>query len=241
MEIHNTTEDKVLELINEICDSIDQEGNPDKICTCAQCRLDTACYVLNRAVPHYVVSHRGAARAKIEIFEYQQESADLATLVHEGLKRVSQIQRPYADHSHQYNREEIISHAPVFNIPTIIGRVFNGLDFSPMADTIIELRRDGKTVSMKDLNWQNPYKLVSNTAGTFTFWPGPIKAKFPDQREEFEYSVRLTAPGYDELNHFFKIPVVSELQVVGSFSMNRTFKLPDLYLFPEGDEDEQDL
>jgi competence protein ComFB len=240
MKIHNTTEDMVLQLIDEICDSLEHD-NPDKICTCAQCRLDTACYVLNRANPHYIVSNRGVARVELEVFECQQEEADLTVLIHEGLKRVNQVKRPGSDHSNPDSDEETSFHTPVFNIPTIIGRAFNGLDFSPMTDTIIELRRDGEVVPMKDQNWQNPYKLISNTAGTFTFWPSPIKSKFPDQRKEFEYSVKVTAPGFDELNHFFKIPMISEFEVVGSFAMNRTFKLPDLYLFPEGDEEEQDL
>jgi competence protein ComFB len=240
MKIHNTTEDAVLQLINEVCDSFEHD-NPDNICTCAQCRLDTACYVLNRANPRYIVSYRGAARAELEVFECQQETADLMALIHEAFKRVNQIKRPDIDHNHLCNNEDLAFHTPVFNIPTIIGRAFNGVDFSPMTDTIIELRRDGEIVPMKDQNWQNPYKLVSNTAGTFTFWPSPIKSKFPDQRKEFEYSVRVTSPGFDELNHFFKIPMISEFQVVGSFAMNRTFKLPDLYLFPESDEDEQDF
>jgi competence protein ComFB len=240
MNIHNTTEDMVLQLINELCVSLEKD-NPDKICTCAQCRLDTACYVLNRARPRYIVSNRGAARAELDIFECQQDVADLTTLIHEGFKRVNQIQRPNSDHSGASSGEEVEFHSPVFNIPTIIGRVFNGIDFSPMTDTVIELRREGEVVTMKDQNWQNPYKLVSNTAGTFTFWPIPLKSKFPDQRKEFEYSVKITAPGYDELNHFFKIPSISEFQAIGSFAMNRTFKLPDLYVFPESDEDEQDF
>jgi competence protein ComFB len=240
MNIHNTTEDMVLQLIHDVCESLEKD-NPEKICTCPQCQLDTACYVLNRAHPRYIVSNRGVARANSENLEGQQEEADLLALVHEGFKRVNQIQRPNADHTNPESEEEIAFHTPVFNIPTIIGRLFNGNDFSPMTDTIIELRREGTTVPMKDQNWQNPYKLVSNTGGTFTFWPSPIKSKFPDQRKEFEYSVRITAPGYDELNHFFKIPMISEFEVVGSFAMNRTFKLPDLYMFPESEENEQDF
>ncbi len=240
MDIHNTTEDIVLQLIGEVCESLER-NNSEGICTCAQCRLDTACYVLNRARPRYIVSNRGAARTGLEGFECQQEKADIAALIHEGFKRVNQIRRPGTDHSQLDHIEEVTCNVPVFNIPTIIGRVFNGVDFSPMADTIIELRREGKTVSMKDHNWQNPYKLVFNTAGTFTFWPSPITTQFPDQREEFEYSIKITAPGYDELTHFFKIPVISEFQIVGSFAMNRTFKLPDLYLFPESGEDEAEM
>lgn len=239
MNIHNTTEDMVLQLVDQVCESLEKD-NPENICTCAQCRLDTACYVLNRASPRYIVSNRGVARAELETFEYQQKTADLLGLVHEGFKRINQIKRPDTDHTITGN-EDSISFTPVFNIPTIIGRLFNGLDFSPMSDAVIELRRGGETVPMKDQNWQNPYRLVSNTAGTFTFWPSPIKSESSDQRKEFEYSVKISAPGFDELNHFFKIPMISEPEIVGSFAMNRTFKLPDLYLFLESGEDEQDF
>jgi competence protein ComFB len=92
---------------------------------------------------------------------------------------------------------------------------------------------------MKDSNWQNPYNLVPNTEGTFTFWPNPIPAEGVDLHKTFEYSIKIEAPGFETLNHFFKIPVISEIQSASSFSMDRTFKLPDLYMFPPGTEDEE--
>ncbi|QQO11112.1 late competence development ComFB family protein [Breznakiella homolactica] len=236
MEIHNIAEDIVLSTVNDICDTIEQQGNPEKLCICGQCRLDTACYVLNRIPPHYVISNRGVARVDIETIERQQQEADIVALVHEGIRRVSHIQRPYVNHSAPRTEAAAAGNKPVFNIPTIIGRAFNGIDFSP-AEAEIQLFRNGAVVPMKDYNWQNPYMLVKNTAGTFTFWPKPLEAEAAGIRETFEYSIKIAAPGFEELSHFFKIPVISELQTAESFSMQRTFKLPDLYLFPPGNDD----
>ncbi|MDR0451473.1 MAG: competence protein ComFB, partial [Treponema sp.] len=89
---------------------------------------------------------------------------------------------------------------------------------------------------MKDNNWQNPYTLVANTKGTFAFWPEPIAADSPGQRKNFEYSIHIEAPGFEILNHFFKIPVISDSSPVKSYSLARTFKLPDLYMFPPGED-----
>jgi competence protein ComFB len=238
MDIHNLTEDVVFATIAQICDAIEEEGNPDNICTCDQCRTDTACYVLNRTVPHYVVSNRGVARAGRETLERQQKEADAAVLVYEALKRVSHNQRPFFDHLHAQDKRQkdgSVIHTPVFNIPTIVGRLFNGLNFAPMSGVLVELYRDGALVPMKDPNWQNPYNLVQNIEGAFTFWPEPIPAEAADTRTTFEYSLRIAAPEFEELTHVFKIPVISETKIADFFSMERTFKLPDLYLFPPGE------
>jgi competence protein ComFB len=196
--------------------------------------------VLNRTAPHYVVSHRGAART--EDFESQQDKADLTALAYEGIKRVSHNQRPYANHGK--SEEAVPDNSPVFNIPTIMGRVFNGLNFSPVSGVSIELLQNGTIVSMKDLNWQNPFTLVPNTNGTFNFWPKPVKAEKPDLHAVFEFTLRIKSPGtpaegapvdFEELSHGFTVPVKSEMVSSSSFSLNRTFKLPDLYLFPPGE------
>jgi competence protein ComFB len=238
MEIHNTTEDMVFAKVEEIFDSISRDGNPENFCLCYQCRMDTACYVLNRTPPRYIVSNRGVARVEQENLERQQKDADIAALVYEGLKRVNHNQRPNAPHQNGVVPAAV--NTPVFNIPTIVGRLFNGTNFAPMSNVRVELHRNGELVSMKDNNWQNPYNLVANTEGTFTFWPTPIPAEEADLHRIFEYSVRLEAPGFEVLNHFFKIPVISEIQSAAVYSMDRTFKLPDLYMFPPGG-DEEDL
>jgi competence protein ComFB len=235
MEIHNTTEDTVFTAIGEICASIEQQGNPDKLCLCDQCRIDAACYVLNRLAPHYLSSNRGAARIEQKTLSRQQKDADTVSLVLEALKRVSHNRRPNADHTNRPARE---ARGPAFNIPTIIGRAFNGANFSPLADARVELRREGKQEEMKNRNWQNPCTLVANTQGAFTFWPESIPATEAGARKSFEYSLKIEAAGFETLSHFFEVPVLSEAGDAESFSMDRTHKLPDLYLFPPGgDED----
>jgi competence protein ComFB len=238
MEIHNTTEDIVFAKVEAIFDSIAREGNPEDFCLCYQCRMDTACYVLNRIAPRYIVSNRGVARIEQENLERQQKDADIVALVYEGLKRINHNQRPNA--LHQGAAAPAIINRPVFNIPTIVGRLFNGSNFAPMSNMKVELHRNGELVSMKDNNWQNPYSLVANTEGTFTFWPNPVPAEEADIHKIFEYSIRIEAPEFETLNHFFKIPVISEIQSAAVYSMGRTFKLPDLYMFPPGG-DEEDL
>ncbi|MDR0589786.1 MAG: late competence development ComFB family protein [Spirochaetaceae bacterium] len=239
MDVHNTTEDVVFRAIDEICDAIDRRDNPHDLCTCNQCRLDTACFVLNRATPHYIISNRGVARVEQEPIERQQLEADIVALIYEGIKRVSHNQRPYSNHTGHTNIDEQTSDRLVFNIPTIIGRLFNGINFEPLADIVVELYQDGKLVEMKDENWQNPYTLVKNTKGTFTFWPESVPAEGKNIHRIFKYAIKIETPGMEPLHHFFEIPVTSELNYVRSFSINRTFKIQDLYMFPlGGDEDD---
>lgn len=236
MEIHNTTEDIVFATIDTICASIEEQGNPDNLCLCDRCRIDAACFVLNRIPPHYIISNRGAARIEQGNISRQQKEADVVSLVFEAIKRVSHNQRPNSDHSNSSGNT--VKPGPVFNIPTIIGRAFDGANFSPLAGVNVELWREGKLAPMKNRNWQNPCMLVANTQGAFTFWPESIAAEAVGIHETFEYSVRIEAEGFEPMNHFFTIPVVSEAGDAESFSMGRTFKLSDLYLFPPGgDED----
>jgi competence protein ComFB len=238
MELHNTTEDMVFAKVEAIFDSIVREGNPENLCLCYQCRMDTACYVLNRSDPRYIVSNRGVARIEQENLQRQQKDADIVALVYEGLKRVNHNQRPNIHHEGGAAPVEVTT--PVFNIPTIVGRLFNGTNFAPMSNVKVELHRNGELVSMKDNNWQNPYTLVSNTEGTFTFWPTPIPAEAANMHKIFEYSIKVEAADFEPLSHFFKIPVISEIQSAAAYSMGRTAKLPDLYMFPPGG-DEEDL
>jgi hypothetical protein len=48
-------------------------------------------------------------------------------------------------------------------------------------------------------------------------------------------------PEFTLAHHFFKVPVVSEMQTTQSFMIGRTIKLPDLYLFPPGDAEFEDF
>ena len=234
MEIHNTQEDLVLAEVNAVYDSLESENNKEKTCTCSQCRQDVACYVLNRIKPHYVVSHRGVARVNQDASH--QSRADLTSLVYEGIKRINHNQRPYFDHKNAEENNSV--EGPAFHIPTIMGQVYNGLNFSPMTNINVELLQNGKLATMKDNNWQNPYILIANTSGVFTFWPKPVIAEKADLHRNFEFVIKIASPDFAELNHVFSIPVKSE-QTSQKFSLSRTYKLPDLYLFPPGEEKDQ--
>ena len=235
MKLHNTMEDEVIFRVDEILDVLDKEENHGKFCTCNQCRMDVICYTLNRLQPHYIVSHRGASRLRKDGIERQQQTADIAALIYEGIKRVTHNQRPNCAQHTTESEKGTDSKYAVFNIPTIMGRLFNGDNFSPLADVDVELLLEGEIVPMKDANWHNPCRLVHNTEGSFSFWPAPVKASRANTRKIFTYTLRVSGPEFETLTHFFKIPVASETQAASSFSLERTFKLPDLYMFPPGE------
>jgi competence protein ComFB len=116
-----------------------------------------------------------------------------------------------------------------------VGRLFDGVTFAPISDIQVELRCNGELVGMRNANWQNPYTVVTATPGAFTFWPAPVPAEGADINQVFEYNLKIDSPGYEPFHHFFKIPSVSKIQTPYSYSLDRTFKLPDLYIFPPGE------
>lgn len=237
MEIHNITEDLVMKTVNDVFDEIERTKGDDGPCTCYQCRLDAACYVLNRIPARYVVSSRGVARAETETMERQQEGADVVSLVTEAVHRISKSLRPHFEHASRREGPKG-PEGPVYNFPTIIGRIFNGLDFSPFVDIEATLIRDGEPVAMIDPNWQNPYRLVASSPGTFSFWPAPIMAESEGAPRKFGFMLAVSAPGFEDLRYGFEIPLASEKSASAAFSMQRTHKIQDLYLFPPGEDEE---
>ena len=235
MEFHNTVEDKVISSVDKIFEELGGDSKAGGLCTCNHCRMDVICYALNRLTPHYILSSRGASRLQNENFDYQQQAADITALVHDGLKKVSHNTRPNIDHSAEAADEGPESKFPVYNVPAIMGRIFNGDNFAPLPEADVELLWNGKPVPMKDTKWQNPYHVVSCNEGNYSFWPAADRASGVDKHKIFEYTLRVSARGFETLTHFFKIPVASEIRIAGSFNLNRTFKLPDLYLFPPGE------
>jgi competence protein ComFB len=167
----------------------------------------------------------------------QQTEADIATLVYKGIRLVNHNLRPTAPHdgSQQHTAK---THHPMFDIPTIAGRLFNGVSFEPIVGVELGLYRDGKLVPMRNSNWQNPYSMVSSTPGAFSFWPAPIVADIPDIDDVFKYTIKVESPDYEPLNHFFSISSISKFHTPHSYTLNRTFKLPDLYLFPPGEAEQ---
>ncbi|MDR2632416.1 MAG: late competence development ComFB family protein [Treponema sp.] len=236
MGLYNINEDRVTVEVNGIFDLIERKGNPQKICTCSQCRTDTMCYVLNRMEPHYVVSNRGLARLEREAITYQQKKADIVSLIYEGINQVQHRLRPFAKHTGTAEPQES-DHTPVFMVPGIIGRIFNGINFAPLEEAQIELRREACLVPMVDSNWQNPYNLVSSIPGIFTFLPAPLPADAKGIHQKLGFSLTIKASGFEAVLHTFAIPVLSDMPRPTSFSMKRIFRLPDMYLFPSDAEE----
>jgi competence protein ComFB len=168
----------------------------------------------------------------------QQLEADVATLVYKGIRLVNHNQRPTTDH-HEFESSDRVSTDPAFIIPTIVGRLFDGVTFAPLAGVTVELRTGGEIVPMRNKNWQNPFTLIPNTPGSFTFWPAPVPTEAVESNRIFVYSLKVESSEYESLTHFFKIPVVSDIQTSrSSLALDRTFKLPDLYLFPPGEAEQ---
>lgn len=235
MEIHNISEDIVFSSVQKIFESIKAEENKDKLCLCDQCKLDTICYVLNRVQPRYVVSNRGITRIEHDWAGRQQTEADIATLVYRGLRKVNHNRRPTT--VHETADPGIKMEGPFFNIPTMVGRLFDGETFAPLSGVTVTLHSKGEKVPMRNTNWQNPYTLVEKTPGSYTFWPVPILAESADLRHIFEYSLKIESTDHESLVHFFKVPLISTINN-SEIAHGKTFKIPDLYLFPPGETEQ---
>jgi len=234
MDIHNANEELVFSSVQAIFDEIQKGGNPEKFCLCYQCRTDTICYTLNRIEPNYIVSNRGFSRIDQTGIKRQQTEADINALIYKGLRLVNHNMRPTAPHDGS-NISSFKIHHPMYDIPTISGRIFDGVSFEPIVGIEVGLYCEGELVAMRNNNWQNPYTMVPSTPGTFSFWPLPITADSPEITKEFTFTLRVNSPDFEQLHHFFKMSATSKFHNPQSYALNRTYKLPDLYLFPPGE------
>ena len=224
-------EDIVIEMVNNVF-SDEKISTNKKFCTCTQCELDVICFVLNNIPSKYVISGRGLARLESNYLEQKQKEADLVTLIHMGIKNVSGAKRPHFAHEEEQKSEESNAGA-YFNIPTLTGRIFNTTNFEPVTNIIVSLLYNGETLRMLNPNWQNPQKLVSNTAGTFSFWPYPLKAKNHGIQKDFDFEIIINDDNYEQLIHYINISVTSEREFVDYYRINRNIKVDDLYLLPK--------
>ncbi|MDR0909002.1 MAG: late competence development ComFB family protein [Spirochaetaceae bacterium] len=220
-EIHNINEEIVFSLVKEIC-----KGNE-------QSMLDIACWTLNQLSPRYMVSNRGVVRYNMDAQKKRQYEADITAIIHEGIKRINGNPR---GHEMKAGAQETMEGA-MFNIPIISGRAFNGKNFEPLEDATITLLDENGTVTMKTGNWQNPFKIVRHTAGAFSFLPESALAEKQGLHKNFLYSIKIEAEGLETMMHHFEVPVQSEYAMDESFSVQRSYTLNDLFLFPYEGED----
>jgi len=230
MEIRNLMEEIVLAVVGELFE-LEERDHRLGFCTCAQCRLDVACYVLNRVKPEYIVSSRGLAYSERDFQEKVQRRADIIVLAKEGWAHVDHSPRPNTDHAALKVRN--LPEGPVFNLPTVMGRAFNGLNFEPLAAGTVSLFVDGSLSPMIDINWQNPFVLAQATAGTFILWPRPLAVSDVGASRHFAFELKAEVPGFEPISHFFELDLVSDRVAKEDFSLQNVHKVPDLYLFPK--------
>ena len=221
-------EDEVLQIVNEICEEEEASGNPKNYSTSRLCRLDAACYVLNRLPSRYVTSARGMAHVETDISENPQTLIDVVTMAHEALRRVSYVKRSY------YGDAEPAAppvEGPHFNFPTIKGRVFHGLTFEPMSGIDVELHQDSGLVLMFDPRWQNPFQLGTGTYGTYLFWPRSVPAG-EDEVQTFDFVISAAIAGFEPIEHVFSLRIKADPRRAEVFRFDREHVISDLYLFP---------
>jgi len=226
MNVHNIMESIVLDTVNEIFEDKRKEGFD--MAECLQCRLDVACYVLNRIKPEYIISGRGLLHFKDNYHELIQTKVDMVTLINAGIKKVTNTKRSY------YNKKDAnknISTRFLFNFPSIIGSVLRGDNFVPAENLSISLLFENTPSKMIDNTWQNPFTIVKSTNGSFTFMPEPVAADEENEERTFNFEIRIEDNNFETINHFFKLNLTSEKNLITTFSIERTYKIESLYLF----------
>jgi competence protein ComFB len=230
MNIHNITEDYVIRTVNDIFNEAEKSGKTP-FCTCRQCRLDVACYVLNRMEPRYVVSGKGLAYTESEYKNDFQKNIDIVSSVNEAIEKVSRTKRPNFNHDRHDTNEQ--PEGPFFNLPSITGRLFNGNNFEPVSGLDLFLIMDGKHCEMINPGWQNPYNLSANTPGSFTFLPKPVPAVKAGEKRTFDFEITTKNMKYEPVHHYFKIEVTADPEYDDSVELLENFKAGDLYIFTE--------
>jgi competence protein ComFB len=221
-EIHNINEEIVFSLVKEICSGLGAAMGKE------QSMLDVACWTLNQLPPRYMVSNRGVVRYNNDDKSKRQYEADITAIVHEGIKRIRE--NPRAGKAGLDTQGNAVG--AMFNIPVISGRVFDGRNFEPLQNAKLTLSDEKGIVAMKTGNWQNPFTILQHTAGSFSFLPESIKAEKQGLRKNFIYSITVETEGLEKMVHHFEVPVQSEYAIEAAFSLQRSYNLPDLFMFP---------
>ncbi|MCX7787946.1 MAG: late competence development ComFB family protein [Spirochaetes bacterium] len=228
MEIHNLMEDIVFRMVDEVLQEESKQKEKEYLMS-PQCRMDLVCFVLNRIPQYYVTSGRGMAHTERTLKENPQLRVDIVTLIHEGLKRIETVRRPYYDTPLKSRLIE----GPVFILPTIKGKLLNCTNFEPIQGVSIELRWEDDLLPMIDNRWQNPFYLDAKLEGTFLFLPSPIPATKPGEQRTFELEIRVQDDRFEPFHHYFKIELVAEEEMEAIPWKNPDHKLPELFLIPK--------
>ena len=178
-----------------------------------------------------MLSGRELAHIQSHYQEKLQQQAELVSLIKEGINHVDQAKRPYLSHSRE--GEESLPESFFYNFPQITGRLLNSVNVEPGYGVTIGLRFDGEAVAMVDSNWQNPYTIVQNTAGIFSFWPYPQVVKASSLKSSYEFELQVEKTGFQTLRHYFELVVESREGFLNLSGEDKIFTVKDLYLNPQ--------
>ena len=233
MDIHNNIEDLVFKYLDEILSS------KVNICKCEQCKIDMACYALNRVKPMYVVSSRGIIHTENRRREDRQDEIDVFTTVSEAIDIVSNTRRHEVTSDYKYSIDENkikynekINQGCFYNFPQLIGRIFDSSNLAPIYDADIVLydkMSENKIKMFNDL-WENPVKLVPQMEGTYTFWPAPVPANKPNIQKDFYMNISVNKRDYEPVIKFFFIRLVSLNEVKTHIAKENILYIDDIFI-----------
>ena len=233
MNVHNQMEEIEIKITNRLFDQVKELDPPWFSCDCENCRMDAISYVLNRVPPKYVVSGRGVTYNS-QVLSENQVQADLEALSLEAIRIVNTVKRPY--HNATALKKQTAITAPIFNFPLITGTVLDGTTFEPLYGATVELKQDGKLVTMMDASWNNPAKTYQTTKGTYTFWLKPYNADKEGENKSFNFTIEISAPDYESTTYALCVPVVSAIGGIKELNSTYSLKVQDLFLFRNGIE-----
>jgi competence protein ComFB len=229
--VHNYAEEEVLAKVAQIFEA-EEAASGTRACTCEKCRLDVACFVLNRFPPTYQTSGRGLAHRESDYGEKLQRDADLTALVRRGMERIAETRRPHCPEDGEGQAAESQEGA-FFNFPQIVGRLIHSTSFEPIAGVTVRLLSEsGQEMRMTDSHWSNPFVIPDRVPGVFSFWPVPEKATAAGEEKAREMKVCVDDPAFESLRHYFTVKAVSEDGWLRFSSGSRLLTLPDLFLVP---------
>ncbi len=230
MNVHNYAEEEVLSKVAEVFEA-EKARRGTSVCACEACRLDVVCFVLNRLPPQYQTSGRGLEHRESDYSEKLQREADMVSLIHRGIERISQARRPHCpeDDSPAEQAPKGFFH----NFPQIVGRLIHSTSFEPVTGVVVRLLSEaGQELRMTDSRWTNPCLISDRTPGVFSFWPLPQKASATGQQAAWELKVAVDDPSFQKLRHYFSVKTVAEQGYLEYSSGSRVMTLPDLFVIP---------
>ncbi len=233
MKLHNILEEQIIERVKAIYVDAERRELPWLQCSCEQCQLDTAAYVLNRITPRYVVSERGIAHAVAE--NENQLDADVDHYIIEGMKKVASVTRFFHGKHNASNSSDATTEY-AFNFPFFNGALFDGKSFEPLKNAKVTLKYENEVCPMHDNSWINPYLLHDKSNGRYTFWIKSIPATAENIEQTFTFLIEIQSEGYEDTMYSFSVDATSTSAINETPDTTTKFNIQDLYLFSPDSE-----